>query len=1025
MTITILHLSDIHIDNINDIVLQRNKLIASALIPHLRAISVLVILVSGDIAQAGTAKEYLLAEQFLSELVKEIEENTSVKIEVILAPGNHDCDFSGDQDVRLAIIDLIKKKGGVIPEGYISTCVDTQKNFISFRNKFEKSSSILMDDLLWKSYCIELNGKKVVFDILNASWMSTKHEQQGGLIFPYERYISAKQSDADLRIVTLHHPLNWYNQTNYLKFRGFVHHLADIVVTGHEHQSSSRISDEANTGECAYVEGAALQTRDDPQHSGFNIVIIDLSIGRFKYIPYILSNNQYIPTPINSEWLCYRALPKREAADFALTNTFKATLLDPGATLKHPSGIALTLEDIYVFPDFDTRIDKRSDKANTKSILKVNSKILTDFESIKKDVLIGGTEVAGKTCLLYRLFNIFHNNGFLPLLLRGKDLKRSGNSDIEKYLANAIDAQYGTQQRQKYLQTSQAKKILLIDDLDLSPVKGLGNSILLKGLKFGFQRLIITVSESFELSEIFENQESMSFTAFDKYQISPLGFERRGDLIRKWIAIGQDETCSINDALKLFDDAENLIENARLQHIASTVPIYVLSLLQASASGLSKELHNSSFAHYYYFLIVGALEKGGVKIDEMGPYIVACTHLSWYIKSKGYDHRITQKEFEQFVEIYSNEWTETNAVELLKVLSVSRLIEVDGGAIFFTYPYSYYYFLGRYASISLGCPEVDIYLTYCVKHLYVRECANTLLFLAHHTGNSSVLELIVKALQEHFSNRAPMTLAKEDTKAVTALMAVAPALKFKAQKPDEYRKNVAKQKDQTNENDGLVEKPSNKRELFHDMVSLTKSIEIASALLTHQFSNYQKTKKIDAIKQIFDGSLRAVRELYSFFERDSDQLVAALSIRTRQNSNLTAEQAESHTRLAIGMLLRAIAAGFVNKAGVHLTSRDLTGHVDEVIGAKPSQAYRLIKISQLLQQPGRLPRLEIDRIVREEANNPCVMGPLQILVLQRMYMYETDYDDKDWATSVFSLGGASTSLELRQRKSSHKLNWRD
>jgi predicted MPP superfamily phosphohydrolase len=1023
MTITILHLSDIHIHNTTDVVLKRKDAIAAALIPKLRDASALVILLSGDIAQSGSIQEYLVAENFLSALIERISEESRVPISVFMAPGNHDCDFSGDQDVRLAIVDAVKKQGVTIPDGYISACVNAQKNFVSFRMKFEKSVTVVTDDPLWRSYSLDVHGKRIVFDMLNASWMSTKVEQQGGLLFPFERYKTIKQSDTDLRIVTLHHPLNWYNQTNYLKFRGFIHNLADIVFTGHEHQSSSRTSDDANSGECVYVEGAALQKREDVHHSGFNIVTIEMASGRFRYTPFVLSAGQYEPTSTKAEWHSFRSLPKRDSSEFALTDAFKATLLDPGATLKHPSGIALTLEDIYVFPDLDARVDKRSDKVKAKSASKPSSKILTDVASLAKDVLIGGTEVAGKTCLLYRLFEIYHNRGFFPLLLRGKNIRRSSNADIERYVGSAIDAQYGNQLREKFLQLSSNQKVLLVDDLDISPVNGLAKTALLKNLKFGFHRMIVTVGDNFELAEIFEGNGSIYSADFDQYQISPFGYERRGDLIRKWIAIGQDETRSVNEVLKIFDDAENLIENARLQHIASTVPIYVLSLLQASASGLSSELHNSSFAHYYYFLIIGALEKGGVKSEEMGPYIAACTHLSWFIKTKGDEHRISSLEFDEFVAGYSDEWTQTDAKALLKVLMESRLVEIDGGAISFAYPYSYYYFLGRYASISLGHAEVNDYLKYCVKNLYVRECANTLLFLAHHTGNSAVLEVVINALKGHFSERVPMTLAKEDAKVVGSLMAVAPSLKYKSQKPDEYRKSVAKHQDQNGDHDGLVEKPSTKRELFNDIISLIKSIEIAGALLTHQFSNYQKAKKVETVKQVFDGSLRAIRELYSFFEQDPDQLVESLSMRIRQGSNLTADQAESQTRVAIGMLLRAITAGFINKAGTHLTSRELVCHVDEVMGGTPSQAYRLIKISQLLQQSGRLPRLEIDRIVRDEGNNPCVMGPLQMLVLQRMYMYETDYDDKDWATSVFSLGGASTVLELRHRKGSQGQNW--
>jgi hypothetical protein len=168
--------------------------------------------------------------------------------------------------------EAVKKKGVPIPEGYISTSVKVQENFFSFRERNETGTSARLNGPLWKSHLLEVEGKRIIFDMLNASWMSTRHEQQGGLIFPFEQFSSQTPSDADLRIVTMHHPLNWYNQSNYLKFRGFIHHLADLVVTGHEHQSSGRTADDAVDGECAYIEGAALQMRDDHLSSGFNSI---------------------------------------------------------------------------------------------------------------------------------------------------------------------------------------------------------------------------------------------------------------------------------------------------------------------------------------------------------------------------------------------------------------------------------------------------------------------------------------------------------------------------------------------------------------------------------------------------------------------------------------------------------------------------------------------------------------------------------------------------------------------------------
>ena len=120
MTLAVLHLSDIHIQKPNDAVLGRSSAIASVLNPYLPECSAVVILVSGDIAQAGLAGEYELAKNFLEQIKRAISAETKAPVYFIVAPGNHDCDFSGDQEARQAIVTAVLKKPPPIAGSYIT-----------------------------------------------------------------------------------------------------------------------------------------------------------------------------------------------------------------------------------------------------------------------------------------------------------------------------------------------------------------------------------------------------------------------------------------------------------------------------------------------------------------------------------------------------------------------------------------------------------------------------------------------------------------------------------------------------------------------------------------------------------------------------------------------------------------------------------------------------------------------------------------------------------------------------------------
>jgi len=1017
MNLLIIHLSDIHFTAITDGILKRSEALVAAARPHFPHAAAIVVVVSGDIAQTGAALEYKLAARFLTDVRARLKGDLKVPVYIVLAPGNHDCDFRGDQAARQLVVDAVLKQSKTIPESYIGTATKVQKEYFAFRKLFEPLDYVILpNDRLWTSYKFVVSGFSVIFDSLNASWISTRHEQQGGLSFPFERYADLTSEEADLRVCVMHHPLNWYNQSNYRAFRKFIHRQSDIILTGHEHEAAAREVVDANDGHCHYVEGEALQT-NSPGQSGFNVVVVNTVSREYKYQTLRLKGSRY-EADQTSHWDSFRPVAKQTSRELAFSKDFEKLLTDPGANLKHFSDRELTLDDIFVYPDLDDRSDQARDKDRAKAP-RLNANFLAKPAALTEDVLIQGDDEGGKTRLLYKLVREYHAQGFVPLLLRGDKIRSASPHAIALEISNAVTTQYAAQSFVAFSQAPLARKIVLLDDFDRTLLNAERRAALVAELRSQFGRILLSVGESFEVAEIFGGAEIQAITEMRSVKILPLGHVKRLELIRKWNRIGVAESTSSNELLKACDEAEKLIESTKLRFVASTSPIFVVSLLQAAATGVASEVHNSSFAHYYYFLIIGALEKGKIGKQELNPILSACTHLSWYIHKNGEDHFITDAQFIQFVRSYSDLWTATNPDHLLEALLASRLLERDGAALSFTYPYLYYYFLGKYASISQQSPEVQAYISYCLQHLYARQCANTLLFLAHHSGNSAVLDGIVRAIDKQFADQQPSSLEKADVVSIAGLLSHAPALRYQSTKPEAYRDKRAEDSDQKDsDEDGLKDKPSNSSttNLLEEIVSLSKAMEIAGTLLTHQFSHYDRTSKNDAILAIFNGAMRAVKRFHSHFH-NFDDLMKSMSGRLRdKSSGATADQIENDIRNAIALLIKIVTASFVVRAAVNLRTKNLDDNVQKVLEDNSSCAFRLIKIARDLQNPTRLPRVEIDRLRREQETNPAVMAVLQILVLQRLYAYETDHDDKDWAMSVFLLVGQRASLQFKSHK---------
>src|SRR5437899_2003604 len=94
MKVAILHLSDIHIQSDTDWIIGRAEKIAQAVLGTWERLETIFIVISGDIANQGLREQYDVASNFLLSIKSYLQEQSNSEVVFLLAPGNHDCDFS-------------------------------------------------------------------------------------------------------------------------------------------------------------------------------------------------------------------------------------------------------------------------------------------------------------------------------------------------------------------------------------------------------------------------------------------------------------------------------------------------------------------------------------------------------------------------------------------------------------------------------------------------------------------------------------------------------------------------------------------------------------------------------------------------------------------------------------------------------------------------------------------------------------------------------------------------------------------
>jgi predicted MPP superfamily phosphohydrolase len=226
MELLIVQLSDIHLKKNRDDnpVLRRAEAISRAVAGERSRADICFVVVSGDTAFSGHSDEYSLASSFYKELSERLGSSLpNAKIEFIIIPGNHDCNFYSEDTVRNIMIKNLNIYE--CDDSVIEKSTSVQSAYFEFAAKFVAASGIPSGvDRLFDTVEFEFDHKAIRFHLFNSAWMSQRRENPGSLLVPLGM-IRSKLDEfdpADLCISVIHHPYNWFYPNNHRDLREFI-----------------------------------------------------------------------------------------------------------------------------------------------------------------------------------------------------------------------------------------------------------------------------------------------------------------------------------------------------------------------------------------------------------------------------------------------------------------------------------------------------------------------------------------------------------------------------------------------------------------------------------------------------------------------------------------------------------------------------------------------------------------------------------------------------------------------------------
>lgn len=1032
--IVIVQLSDIHFSRKRNSILEKEEKLFDSIKNECCGVENVFILVTGDIAYSGKREEYEIAKRFFDSLIDKLKiytkNNTSFKF--IFTPGNHDCDFGENQDVRNVLIENILANPDNIPSGLIDGCISIQKEYFEFIKTFDSNDNLdnTLSNKLFFRYIFDLNGKKVVFHSYNLSWLSKKNEKQAKLIYPVSNIDKELIIDdtSTLTVSLFHHPFHWLTHQNIREFREIINKSSNILLTGHEHTTSGQfIKSVDNDFIIQHIEASALQENNDNQ-SSFNLINIDLEASKQELYEFKWNKNCYVKKIMNDNL----SVKKKKQEIFNFKENYYRQLTQLGIKINHPTKDDLELRDVYIHPDM--KVLNIDETAENSSFVETSSNYLENMSNVKHTIIYGA-ETSGKTSLLQMLQLKYKKDEFIPLYIDYIDFELNDykKEKLKKLILKTFKKQYqqDTKTTTAFEQLDKNKIVLLIDNFEKINLNSEYKAVLLENIKSLFyENIIITAHENLKLEGTTEGELATTLKSWAHYYILPFGHKLRHKFIKNWIHLGQEHSIEKKDLLLQTKDKAEMVDKTIGHNFVPAYPIYIMTLLQAMTTNDSNDLSKSSYAHYYNYLILDNLKKTGEKMDPktLNTIFGFTSTLAFEIFEKK-NYLFSENFIIDFYTKYCQRIRVSpsfNVIDTLKKSSI--IIEIDNN-LKFTHNFIYYYFVAEYFREHYDKEKMQEIIYKMIKRMYRTEFANILMFIIHLSPKEPIINRIIDESMQILNDEQEFQFLKDEVKTLTSTIKIEVIehdntttveenhednLERK-EKADTYEKKINKQDRDEADYDETIKQLN----LFGVINLAFKMIEIQGEIIKNYSGTLEGEIKYNLITGTHSIGLRTLKAMVSLFENEHDLIVKEISKIIKKKKHITDDKKQEDINSFIFSLASNISTNVITKIAKATASKDLVDLNKEIIDEdRDNISKQLIEQAQVLDFDNGLNIKSIENIYKqyEQDKNVFSTSVLKKLVLEHLYMFDIKFDKRQSVCKKLKINEKSSKNKLISSK---------
>ncbi|MBI9109567.1 metallophosphoesterase [Maridesulfovibrio ferrireducens] len=983
MIISVVHLSDIHLKTDDNHIFDKLDRLASSINSNTKSSNQVIILTTGDVAFSGGEKEYALAENLYANLFDALEVEQK---KIMFAPGNHDCNHEDEttMKVREQLIETIVADRSKI-EIFEQPILNAQAHYNIFNAKVSVADTENIFCNKYKVMCS--NGLDIDIFTLNSAWMSEKKEVPGKII-PY-KYTAINNSEARIKICAMHHTPNWFNPDDRRDFRKNIEAETNFLLTGHEHDFYAANVKNHEGQEVVYIEGQVLQDSSNSENSGYNILNINIDNLEYNITTHKFKESIYKQTTITDEWTPINATKSKTTV--TPNSGYLEHIKDPGMLYMHPRKKNLNLQDIYVFPDLRD-LDKEKKSHKNLCIPPTNSEKVLSSSPIKTIIL--GEEKSGRSSFCKQIYLFHQNNGNIPILLSGNDIKKHSLDSFQKALLNAFSQQYSTDQKDLFEQTDKEKIFIIIDDFNKSKLNYKYKCMLLNSLAATYDNILLTADELFQIQEFVTEDISDIGRKYHLYQIEPFGHLLRSKLITKWNELGQETYLSQEELTRLHDKAKRTIDTVIGKNYVPSFPFFLITILNSMNDTGKQGIVESSYGYYYDYLITGTLKNLKLNNDDIDALYNYLTELSYKLFFDN-TSSLTSTEINDFHTLYCDEYSlNLDKNSLLKTLTDSNILRNFNDEFSFRYTYYYYYFLARYISQHIQQECAQKIITEMCSTLHLDESSNVIMFLTHLCKSPYVLEQVLQNSKKIFDTNKPTTLQK-DVEIINKLVNRLPQIELEDCSVDQYREKDLKLKDQIEQKsihehvDLTQDKDKDAYELIVSIQKAFKHQEIIGQILKNYYGSLKGNVKQELCSEAFNLCLRSLSEFYNLLNSNLALIVEEIKEIIIEEDKTKEDKIEDRAKRELFHICEQISYCFLKKISSSIGSDKLEETYKKIVKENPTVANEVIDIAIKLDFFQAFPIKDVKNLCKKLENNILPYSILKRLVVNYLYMFPT------------------------------------